>query len=241
MTMLQVQSLVAGYGALTVLHDVSLSVGDREAVAIVGANGAGKSTLVRAICGLLRAQSGRIVKDGADISRTPAHDLVQHRIAVVLENRRLFGELTVRENLLLADKAGRSGRPRRVVFEWRDIYALFPMIEERRETPVNLLSGGQQQMVAIARALLLQPDLLIMDEPSTGLAPKVVKDILHVIKDLRGRGIALQLVEQNVGIAADITDRAYVLTLGRIAHEIKAGDWGTFLAEDRLVKAYLGS
>jgi len=210
-------------------------------VAIVGANGAGKSTLVRAICGLLRAQSGRIVKDGADISRTPAHDLVQHRIAVVLENRRLFGELTVRENLLLADKAGRSGRHRRVVFEWRDIYALFPMIEERRETPVNLLSGGQQQMVAIARALLLQPDLLIMDEPSTGLAPKVVKDILHVIKDLRGRGIALLLVEQNVGIAADITDRAYVLTLGRIAHEIKIGDWGTFLADDRLVKAYLGS
>jgi ABC-type branched-subunit amino acid transport system ATPase component len=241
MTMLQVQSLVAGYGALTVLHDVSLSVGDREAVAIVGANGAGKSTLVRAICGLLRAQSGRIVKDGADISRTPAHDLVQHRIAVVLENRRLFGELTVRENLLLADKAGRSGRHQRVVFEWRDIYALFPMIEERRETPVNLLSGGQQQMVAIARALLLQPDLLIMDEPSTGLAPKVVKDILHVIKDLRGRGIALLLVEQNVGIAADITDRAYVLTLGRIAHEIKIGDWGTFLADDRLVKAYLGS
>jgi ABC-type branched-subunit amino acid transport system ATPase component len=241
MTMLQVQSLVAGYGALTVLHDVSLSVGDREAVAIVGANGAGKSTLVRAICGLLRAQSGRIVKDGADISRTPAHDLVQHRIAVVLENRRLFGELTVRENLLLADKAGRSGRHRRVVFEWRDIYALFPMIEERRATPVNLLSGGQQQMVAIARALLLQPDLLIMDEPSTGLAPKVVKDILHVIKDLRGRGIALLLVEQNVGIAADITDRAYVLTLGRIAHEIKIGDWGTFLADDRLVKAYLGS
>jgi branched-chain amino acid transport system ATP-binding protein/nonpolar-amino-acid-transporting ATPase len=159
----------------------------------------------------------------------------------VLENRRLFGELTVRENLLLADRAGRSGGGRRVVFDWRDIYALFPVIEERLETPVNLLSGGQQQMVAIARALLLQPDLLIMDEPSTGLAPKVVKDILHVIKDLRGRGIALLLVEQNVGIAADITDRAYVLTLGKIAHEIETGAWGTFLADDRLVKAYLGS
>ena len=119
-----------------------------------------------------------------------------------------------------------AGRDRTVVFEWRDIYTLFPMIEERLATPVNLLSGGQQQMVAIARALLLQPDLLIMDEPSTGLAPKVVKDILHVIKDLRGRGIALLLVEQNVGIAADITDRAYVLTLGRIAHEIEIGDWG---------------
>ena len=116
----------------------------------------------------------------------------------------------------------------------------FPMIEERLETPVELLSGGQQQMVAIARALLLQPDLLIMDEPSTGLAPKVVKDILIVIKDLRGRGMALLLVEQNVGIAAAITDRAYVLTLGRIEHEIQAGSWEAFLADERLVKAYLG-
>ena len=235
--MLQVQSLVAGYGALTVLHDVSLSVGDREAVAIVGANGAGKSTLVRAICGLLRAQSGRIVKDGADISRTPAHDLVQHRIAVVLENRRLFGELTVRENLLLADKAGRSGRHRRVVFEWRDIYALFPMIEERRETPVNLLSGGQQQMVAIARALLLQPDLLIMDEPSTGLAPKVVKDILHVIKDLRGRGIALLLVEQNARLALEFAERAIVLDRGAI---VSSGPSRELLAAPERLSALLG-
>ena len=236
--MLEVLSLVSGYGALTVLHDVSLSIGDREAVAIVGANGAGKTTLVRTICGLLRARSGRIVKNGVDISQMPTHDLVDHRIAVVLENRRLFGELTVRENLLLAKRRGKCNRK---VFDWADIYALFPMIEERLETPVNLLSGGQQQMVAIVRALLLQPDLLIMDEPSTGLAPKVVKDILHVIKELRGRGMALLLVEQNVGIAADITDRAYVLALGRIEHEIKPGAWDSFLKDERLVKAYLGS
>ena len=238
--MLEVRDLVSGYGAITVLHDVSLSIGDREAVAIVGANGAGKTTLVRTICGLIQRRSGRILKNGVDISRTPPHDMVQHRIAVVLENRRLFGELTVRENLLLADKAGRAG-DRKVVFDWSDIYTLFPMIEERLTTPVNLLSGGQQQMVAIARALLLQPDLLIMDEPSTGLAPKVVKDILHVIKELRGRGMALLLVEQNVGIAADITDRAYVLTLGRIEHEIAVGAWQSFLKDERLVKAYLGS
>jgi ABC-type branched-subunit amino acid transport system ATPase component len=236
--MLEVHSLTSGYGALTVLHDVSLSIGDREAVAIVGANGAGKTTLVRTICGLLRARSGRIVKNGVDISQTPTHDLVDHRVAVVLENRRLFGELTVRENLLLAERRSKGNRK---VFEWADIYALFPMIEERLETPVNLLSGGQQQMVAIARALLLQPDLLIMDEPSTGLAPKVVKDILLVIKELRGRGMALLLVEQNVGIAADITDRAYVLALGRIEHEIQPGAWDSFLKDERLVKAYLGS
>ena len=236
--MLEIHSLTSGYGALTVLHDVSLSVGDREAVAIVGANGAGKTTLVRTICGLLRARSGRIVKNGVDISRMPTHDLADHRIAVVLENRRLFGELTVRENLLLAERRSKHNRK---VFDWAGIYTLFPMIEERLETPVNLLSGGQQQMVAIARALLLQPDLLIMDEPSTGLAPKVVKDILHVIKELRDRGMALLLVEQNVGIAADITDRAYVLALGRIEHEIQPGAWDSFLKDERLVKAYLGS
>jgi ABC-type branched-subunit amino acid transport system ATPase component len=239
--MLEVHSLVAGYGALRVLHDVSLSIGAADAVAIIGANGAGKTTLVRTICGLLHARSGRVIKDGIDISRTLPHQLVRHGIAVVLENRRLFGELTVRENLLLADKAGRARRDRRVLFDWDDIHALFPVIRERFETPVNLLSGGQQQMVAIARALLLQPDLLIMDEPSTGLAPKVVKDILHVIKDLRGRGLALFLVEQNVGIAAEITDRGYVLTLGRIEHEVAAGAWGAFLKDERLVKAYLGS
>ena len=236
--MLEVHSLTSGYGALTVLHDVSLSIGDREAVAIVGANGAGKTTLVRTICGLLRARSGRIMKNGVDISQMPTHDLVDHRIAVVLENRRLFGELTVRENLLLAERRGKGNSK---VFDWADIYALFPMIEERLATPVNLLSGGQQQMVAIARALLLQPDLLIMDEPSTGLAPKVVKDILLIIKELRGRGMALLLVEQNVGIAADITDRAYVLALGRIEHEIQPGAWDSFLKDERLVKAYLGS
>jgi branched-chain amino acid transport system ATP-binding protein/nonpolar-amino-acid-transporting ATPase len=236
--MLEIHSLVSGYGALTVLHDISLSIRDREAVAIVGANGAGKTTLVRTICGLLRARSGRIVKNGVDISRTPTHEMADHRIAVVLENRRLFGELTVRENLLLAERRRRDAHK---VFDWADIYTLFPMIEERLETPVNLLSGGQQQMVAIARALLLQPDLLIMDEPSTGLAPKVVKDILNVIKELRGRGMALLLVEQNVGIAAAITDRAYVLALGRIEHEIQPGAWDAFLKDERLVKAYLGS
>jgi ABC-type branched-subunit amino acid transport system ATPase component len=236
--MLDVHSLTSGYGAQTVLHDVSLSIGDREAVAIVGANGAGKTTLVRTICGLLRARCGRVVKNGVEINQVPPHRLVDHRIAVVLENRRLFGELTVRDNLLLAERRSRDARK---VFDWADIYALFPMVEERLQTPVNLLSGGQQQMVAIARALLLQPDLLIMDEPSTGLAPKVVKDILNVIKQLRGRGMALLLVEQNVGIAADITDRAYVLALGRIEHEIQTGQWESFLKDERLVKAYLGS
>jgi ABC-type branched-subunit amino acid transport system ATPase component len=238
---LEIANLTAGYGALTVLHDVSLRVGDGEAVALVGANGAGKTTLVRTVCGLIRARQGRIVKSGADVTRTPPHLLSQNGLAVVLEGRRLFGELTVRENLVLAEKTGRRGQGGTKRFAWDDVIRLFPMVGERLDTPVELLSGGQQQMVAIARALLLQPDLLIMDEPSTGLAPKVVKDILLIVKDLLSRGMGLLLVEQNVGIAAEITDRAYVMALGRIVHEIASGEWQSFLGDERLVKAYLGA
>jgi ABC-type branched-subunit amino acid transport system ATPase component len=245
---LEIANLTAGYGALTVLHDVSLRVGDGEAVALVGANGAGKTTLVRTVCGLIHARQGRIVKSGVDVTRTPPHLLSQNGLAVVLEGRRLFGELTVRENLVLAEKTGQRGpkgaqRGSAVAqrFAWDDVIRLFPMVGERLDTPVELLSGGQQQMVAIARALLLQPDLLIMDEPSTGLAPKVVKDILLIVKDLLSRGMGLLLVEQNVGIAAEITDRAYVMALGRIVHEIASGEWQSFLGDERLVKAYLGS
>jgi ABC-type branched-subunit amino acid transport system ATPase component len=237
---LEVTSVSAGYGALTVLRDVSLTVGDGEAVALVGANGAGKTTLVRTVCGLLRARGGRIVKNGIDVTATPAHDLARHGLAVVLENRRLFGELSVRENLVLAETVGRKVRGADLRFSWDEVTDLFPVVKERMASPVELLSGGQQQMVAIARALLLQPDLLIMDEPSTGLAPKVVKDILLVIKALRERGMGLLLIEQNVGIASEITDRAYVMSVGSIVHEIGPGEWQSFLTDERLVKAYLG-
>jgi ABC-type branched-subunit amino acid transport system ATPase component len=237
---LEVTSVSAGYGALTVLNDISLKVDDGEAVALVGANGAGKTTLVRTICGLLRARSGRIVKNGTDVTSTPPHDLSQHGLAVVLENRRLFGELSVRENLVLAETVGRKVRRGNMRFAWDEVTALFPVVKERLDSPVELLSGGQQQMVAIARALLLQPDLLIMDEPSTGLAPKVVKDILLVIKALRERGMGLLLIEQNVGIAAEITDRAYVMAVGSIVHEVGPGEWQAFLKDERLIRAYLG-
>jgi ABC-type branched-subunit amino acid transport system ATPase component len=237
---LEITSVSAGYGALTVLQDVTMTVGDGEAVALVGANGAGKTTLVRTICGLLRARAGRIAKNGQEITTTAAHELARHGLAVVLENRRLFGELSVRENLRLAETVGRRARGGNLRFTWDEVTALFPVVQERMDSAVELLSGGQQQMVAIARALLLQPDLLIMDEPSTGLAPKVVKDILLVIKALRERGMGLLLIEQNVGIAAEITDRAYVMSVGRIVHEIAAGEWQSFLKDERLAKAYLG-
>ena len=238
--MLTLDKITAGYGALTVLHGISLSIGDGEAVAVVGANGAGKTTLARTICGLNAVRGGVLSKDGADITGVPAHRMVHHGIGIVLENRRLFGELTVRENLRLAEHAGHSARADGIKLTWSDICDLFPIIRERINERVELLSGGQQQMIAIAKALLLRPDLLILDEPSTGLAPKVVKDILQVIAQLRQRGMGLLLIEQNVGIAAEIAERAYVMSLGRIVHEIGTGEWQSFLSDDRLARAYLG-
>ncbi|MGE0152012.1 MAG: ABC transporter ATP-binding protein [Reyranellaceae bacterium] len=238
--MLAIDGLCAGYGPLTVLHDVSLRMDSGEAVAIVGANGAGKTTLVRAICGLIRAKSGRIAMNDVDITGLPPHHRVQHGLASLLENRRLFGELTVRDNLRLAEEAGRRHRGSRIQFAWKDICELFPVIPERAGTRVELLSGGQQQMVAIARGLLLQPDVLILDEPSTGLAPKVVKDILNVLRDLRQRGMSILLVEQNVGIAVEITDRAYVMSLGHIVYAVQGAEWQGFMHDERLTKAYLG-
>ena len=240
MEMLILDHVTAGYGALTVLHGISLSIGNGEAVAVVGANGAGKTTLARTICGLNATRAGSVTKDSADLTKVPAHDMARQCIGSVLENRRLFGELTVRENLKLAEHTGHTTRGGKIALKWDDVCDLFPIIRERINDRAELLSGGQQQMIAIGRALLLQPDLLIMDEPSTGLAPKVVKDILQVIAQLRQRGMGLLLIEQNVGIAAEITERAYVMSLGRVVHEIGKGEWQSFLKDDRIVKAYLG-
>lgn len=222
------------------LRGVSLAIERNESVAIVGANGAGKSTLVRAICGLLPIARGRITQDGREIQGLPAYRRTQHGIAVVLENRHLFGELTVRNNLDLAAAHGarRGTLGRR--FSLDDVVALFPFIRDRLSASVELLSGGEQQMVAIARALLLGPELLIMDEPSTGLAPKVVRDIVAVMATLREAGMSILLVEQNVALAAETSERAYVMSLGRIVHEIKRGEWAGFRGGEDLLRAYLG-
>ncbi|MGO4666935.1 ABC transporter ATP-binding protein [Bosea sp. 2RAB26] len=237
--MLQIQSLQAGYGALPVLHGIEMSVGRNEAVAIVGPNGAGKTTLVRTLCGLVRPMAGRVLKDGVELTDLAPHRRAERGIAVVLENRNLFVELTVRDNLRLAESAGRKasgGSPR---FSLEEVLTLFPDVQERYHSSVGLLSGGQQQMVAIARALLLQPDLLILDELTTGLAPKVVKEILGVLNNLRSQGMAILLVEQSITIAAEMTDRAYVLSVGKVAQEIRRGEWQGVLADDSLIKAYL--
>jgi ABC-type branched-subunit amino acid transport system ATPase component len=238
--MLRVENIEAGYGGMPVLRGVTLGIERNESVAIIGANGAGKSTLVRAICGLLPVSAGRITHDGREIQRLPPYRRTQHGIAVVLENRHLFGELTVRSNLELAAAHGarRSAVGRK--FSLDDVLALFPFMRGRLDAPVELLSGGEQQMVAVARALLLHPELLILDEPSTGLAPRVVRDIVGVMATLREGGLSILLVEQNVALAAETSERAYVMALGAIVHEIKRGEWQDFRQDENLRHAYLG-
>ncbi len=240
MRVLSIENIEAGYGDIPVLRGVSAVIERNEAVAIIGANGAGKSTLVRAICGLLPLTGGRIARDGQDIHRLPPHKRSQHGIAVVLENRHLFGELSVRANLELASVHGKARAQGERHFGLEDVQRLFPFISTRLDAAVELLSGGEQQMVAIARALLLQPDLLILDEPSTGLSPKVVRDIVGVMATLREGGMSILLVEQNVALAAQTSDRAYVMSLGRVVHEIKRGEWEGFRDNEALIKAYLG-
>jgi ABC-type branched-subunit amino acid transport system ATPase component len=239
--MLSVENITAGYGAITVLREVSLQVKANEAVAVIGPNGAGKSTLVRAICGLNPLRGGQILKDGRPIHGEPAHRRAARGIAVVLENRRLFGELTVRTNLELAAREGdrRAGKARRFTLD--SILALFPFMEARLDAHVELLSGGEQQMVAIGRALLLQPDLLILDEPSTGLAPKIVKSLTGVIARIRDEGVSVLLVEQNAQLASEATDRAYVMKLGAVVDAIAPDRWRGVMADDSLKRAYLGA
>lgn len=236
--MLSIQGLKAGYG-LPVLHDIHMSIGAGEAVALVGANGAGKTTLVRCLAGLVAPMAGRLEMDGVDITTVPGHQRPEHGIAMVLEGRNLFTEMSVIDNLRLAEHAGRRVRHDGARFTMDEVLSLFEVLRERAQSRVGLLSGGQQQMVAIARALLLQPRLLVMDELTTGLAPKIVKEILAILNKLRERGMGILLVEQSVAIASEMTDRAYVLSVGRVIHEVPRGGWQAMLADKALVKAYL--
>jgi len=235
--MIEVENLEAGYGETPVLREVSLRLAGNETVAVIGANGAGKSTLVAALCGLLPVRAGRIVHLGTDVTRLPAHKRVRRGIGVVLEGRHVFGPMTARQHLTLGSLGAREGEKR---FGVDDVLALFPFLGERLDDRVELMSGGEQQMVALGRALLLQPQLLILDEPSTGLSPLVVKQIMATIGALRARGMGILLVEQNVALAAEVADRAYVLSVGRVVHEVHKGEWAGFLADDSLVNTYLG-
>jgi len=233
--MFEVDRIQVAYGAAPALWDVSLSIGAGELVCVVGPNGAGKTTLINAIAGLNRISSGALRLDGRDVSQLPAHRFCEQGIAIVPEGRRLFTGMSVRENLELGAYSA-AARPRRAATLER-VCEIFPILREKIDVPAGSLSGGQQQMVAIGRALMAQPRLLLLDEPSLGLAPSIVLDMFRVIRDINASGVAVLLVEQNVVMAMEVAHRAYVLEEGRIAAE---GAPATLLARTEIRRAYLG-
>jgi branched-chain amino acid transport system ATP-binding protein len=230
--MMEVDGLTAGYGAAPVLHEVSLTVPAGKIVAVLGANGAGKTTLLRTLSGLVPATAGRVILDGVDLRGTKVERMVHRGVAHVPEGRGVITELTVDENLRLG---GLWRKPRPALDE---IYDLFPALARRRDQPGQSLSGGERQMLAIGRALAAAPRLLLLDEPSLGLAPRVTAQIMALLRDLRDRtGLAVLLVEQNVRSALSIADEALVLALGRVVARGPAAD----LRDDAdLRHAYLG-
>ncbi len=233
--MLEIEDLEAAYGDARALSGVTLSVGPGEIIALLGPNGAGKSTLLKSIAGLLRPRAGAIRWEGEDLSRVGAHLIVERGLAMVPEGRRLFGSMTVEENLELGAFAARARNTRRASLE--RVYALFPDLRERRRQAVRALSGGQQQMVAVGRALMTNPRLLMLDEPSLGIAPRLVRAILEALVEINRGGVAVFLVEQNVQAALTLAHRAYVLEGGRIVGE---GTGAALLRDAHVRRAYLG-
>src|SRR5690242_6813956 len=215
--MLDVQGLEVWYGAAPALWGVSLTLRAGELLSVVGPNGAGKTTLINALCGIERARAGRIIVDGVDVTQLPAHRFCAAGIAVVPEGRRLFTTMTVRENLELG-----SYLPNARVQREESLTAaleLFPALDEKLASPAGELSGGQQQMVAIARALMARPRLLLLDEPSLGLSPLIVADMFDAVRRINAQGVSVLLVEQNVAMAMQVSTRAYVLEEGRMVAE----------------------
>ena len=232
--MLELQDLHLSYGGIRALKGVSIQVNEGEIVSLIGANGAGKSTTLRAISGLERAQSGKILYNGEDITGKPSKYMVQNGLILVPEGRLIFPDMTVLENL----KIGAYLRnDRDVEADIQRMYALFPRLKERAWQMAGTLSGGEQQMLAVGRALMSKPKLLMMDEPSLGLAPLVVKDIFSIIRTIRDSGVTVLLIEQNANAALKIADRGYVLETGRITLE---GSGRGLLSNPAVRAAYLG-
>ena len=233
--MLEVSNVDVFYGKSQALRDISLRVDEKEIVALVGANGAGKTTLLNTISGLLRPASGSVEFLGKRIDRLAPHNIVKLGICQIPEGRKLFTDMTVRENLEMGAYTSEAWKRRKETLE--QVYQVFPALKERRKQSASKLSGGEGQMVAIGRGLMSSPRLCMFDEPSYGLAPKLLSEVLEVIKRLREQGITIFLVEQNVRRTLEVADRAYVLENGRIVLEGKGKD----LLQDELVKkAYLG-
>ena len=233
--MLEVKNLQVAYGELTALHDVSLIIRPGEMVALVGPNGAGKSTLLKTISGLLAPRAGMVRWGNEMISGVSPQAIVERGIALVPEGRRLFSTMTVRENLELGAFTARAQKERHTQME--RVFSLFPRLFERQQQTAGLLSGGEQQMLALGRALMGLPRLLLLDEPSLGLAPKVVESIFAILTELHRDGMSFLIVEQNVHAVLELVQRAYILESGRIVGE---GDGKTLLVDEHIQAAYLG-
>jgi len=233
--MLDVRDLRVDYGRAPALWNVSLTIGDGELVCVVGPNGAGKTTLINALAGMHPAKSGRITLDGCEMTSLAPHKFSAAGVALVPEGRRLFARMTVRENLEIGGyaRAVRAARNRTLA----DVCTLFPVVRDKLDAPAGSLSGGQQQMVAIGRALMAKPRLLLLDEPSLGLSPIVVQAMFRAIREVNAVGTAVLLVEQNVTMALEIASRAYLLEEGRIAAE---GTPAAVFSTPELRRAYLG-
>lgn len=235
MAMLEIKDLCVNYGVIKALKGISFEVNEGEVIALIGANGAGKTTTLHTLTGLLSAKSGSIVLDGKDITKTPAHKIVKMGIAHVPEGRRIFQNLSVLDNIRLGafirkDKDG-------IAEDIEMVYKLFPRLEERKSQIAGTLSGGEQQMLAMGRALMSKPRIVVMDEPSMGLSPILVSEIFDIIESIRKQGTTVLLVEQNAKKALSISDRAYVLETGKIVLSGKASD---LINDESVKKAYLG-
>lgn len=234
--MLGIKDLHVFYGAIHALKGISLTVADGELVSLIGANGAGKTTTLHAISGLLPAASGSILLDGTDLQKVPANTIIGLGMAHVPEGRHVFARMTVEENLRMGAYILRDQK--RISENLERVYGHFPRLKERRRQLAGTLSGGEQQMLSTGRALMTDPKIVLMDEPSMGLSPLLVKEIFSIIQELHKSGITILLVEQNAKMALAVSDRAYVLETGTISMEGPAAE---LAADDRVRKAYLGA
>jgi branched-chain amino acid transport system ATP-binding protein len=235
MALLEIADLCVKYGNIEALHGVNLKVNRNEIVAILGTNGAGKSTTLMTISGLIKPSNGKISLDSEPIHQLPGHEIVRRGIAQVPEGRRIFGILTVQENINLGAYICRDQNQVKQTEQW--VYSLFPVLEDRRNQLAGTLSGGEQQMLAIGRALMGRPKVLLLDEPSLGLAPMLVKAIFQTIREINETGVTVVLVEQNARAALKLADRGYVMELGRIVLEDSAG---ALLSNPEIQSVYLG-
>ena len=231
--MLEIKDLHVNYGAVHALNGITLTVNDGEIVSLIGANGAGKTTTLRTITGLEKAAYGTVTFEGHDLTKTTPSKIISLKLAHVPEGRHIFPQMTVEENLEMGAYADRAGMAETMA----NVYARFPRLKERRRQLAGTLSGGEQQMLAVGRALMAKPKMILMDEPSMGLSPLLVKEIFKIIQEVNKQGITILLVEQNAKMALSVSDRAYVLETGSISIEGNAAD---LLKDPRVKKAYLG-